>query len=96
MLARLAMEGAAAGLGRLELAYRSETPGGWGPARYYRFPGRTGHDRGHLAAFASVLRGVQPVAAHGRRQAPDLPLLDDELDGAAESFATEPRPTCAR
>ena len=39
MLARLAVEGAAAGLGRLELADRSETPGGWGPARYYRFRG---------------------------------------------------------
>ena len=37
VLERLADEGAAAGLGELLPIARAEAPGGWGPARYYRF-----------------------------------------------------------
>jgi cyclic pyranopterin phosphate synthase len=42
ILARLAAEGAAAGLGELAAVERDAAPGGWGPARYYRFPGSLG------------------------------------------------------
>ncbi|MBA4370823.1 MAG: GTP 3',8-cyclase MoaA [Coriobacteriaceae bacterium] len=42
VLARLASEGAAAGLGELEPLAKDAAPGGWGPARYYRFPGAAG------------------------------------------------------
>jgi GTP 3',8-cyclase len=38
---RLALDGATAGLGRLEPADGS-SPGGWGPAKYYRFEGARG------------------------------------------------------
>ncbi len=42
ILERLNSEGAAAGLGNLEAVSREEAPGGWGPARYYRYPGAAG------------------------------------------------------
>lgn len=42
ILARLTAEGAAAGLGELLPVARDSAPGGWGPARYYRFPGAKG------------------------------------------------------
>lgn len=42
ILARLTAEGAAAGLGELQAVARDDAPGGWGPARYYRFPGAQG------------------------------------------------------
>jgi cyclic pyranopterin phosphate synthase len=42
ILARLVVEGAAAGLGALEPVGKDEAPGGWGPARYYRFAGAQG------------------------------------------------------
>jgi cyclic pyranopterin phosphate synthase len=41
-LARLVADGAAAGLGRLEPMDNGNRPGGWGPARYYRFEGALG------------------------------------------------------
>ncbi|MBN2248484.1 MAG: GTP 3',8-cyclase MoaA [Coriobacteriia bacterium] len=42
ILERIATEGAAAGLGELTPVSRDDAPGGWGPARYYRFPGAPG------------------------------------------------------
>ncbi len=42
ILAGLAAEGAGAGLGELEPVERDDAPGGWGPARYYRFAGARG------------------------------------------------------
>ena len=42
ILERLAAEGEAAGIGVPEPVGRAEAPGGWGPARYYRFPGAEG------------------------------------------------------
>ncbi|MDO8964527.1 MAG: GTP 3',8-cyclase MoaA [Coriobacteriia bacterium] len=42
ILARLMVEGAAAGLGTLEPVQKDSAPGGWGPARYYRFAGAQG------------------------------------------------------
>lgn len=42
ILARLVVEGAEAGLGALEPVARDDAPGGWGPARYYRFEGALG------------------------------------------------------
>ncbi len=41
-LARLAVEGTREGLGPLVPVGRAEAPGGWGPARYYRFEGALG------------------------------------------------------
>lgn len=42
LLERLAVEGAAAGLGELVAVEREDAPGGWGPARYFRFQGAQG------------------------------------------------------
>ncbi len=42
ILERLATEGLATGLGELTAVERDAAPGGWGPARYYRFPGAQG------------------------------------------------------
>ena len=42
ILARLVVEGAAAGLGTLEPVGKGDAPGGWGPAKYYRFEGALG------------------------------------------------------
>jgi len=42
ILERLAEEGAGAGLGELEPVLAEDAPGGWGPARYYRFAGARG------------------------------------------------------
>lgn len=42
ILERLEAEGTAAGLGGLTPVERDSAPGGWGPARYYRFPGAQG------------------------------------------------------
>jgi GTP 3',8-cyclase len=42
ILARLIVDGAAAGLGALEPVAKGDAPGGWGPARYYRFDGAPG------------------------------------------------------
>jgi GTP 3',8-cyclase len=41
-LARLSSDGTAAGLGRLEPIDNGRGPGGWGPARYYRFESALG------------------------------------------------------
>ena len=75
VLARIAEEGAAAGLGELAAVARRDAPGGWGPARYYRFPGALGHGRRHLAALASLLRRVQPAATDRRRPPAPVPVL---------------------
>ena len=63
---------------------RGTGPFGWGPARYFMFPGRAGHGRVHLAAVAPFLRGVQPPAPHGGRQA------------AARACSPTTNTTCAR
>ncbi|MDO8848235.1 MAG: GTP 3',8-cyclase MoaA [Coriobacteriia bacterium] len=42
ILERIAADGAAAGLGELTAVARDDAPGGWGPARYYQFPGALG------------------------------------------------------
>jgi cyclic pyranopterin phosphate synthase len=42
VLEMLARDGAEAGLGELTPVSRESAPGGWGPARYYRFPGALG------------------------------------------------------
>jgi cyclic pyranopterin phosphate synthase len=42
ILERIAVDGAAAGLGDLRPLSRLEAPGGWGPANYYRFEGAEG------------------------------------------------------
>jgi cyclic pyranopterin phosphate synthase len=42
ILARLVVEGAAAGLGALVPVEKGDAPGGWGPAKYYRFEGALG------------------------------------------------------
>ncbi len=42
VLDRIATEGAAAGLGQLIGVEKGSAPGGWGPARYYRFEGAPG------------------------------------------------------
>lgn len=42
IIERVADEGMVAGLGELEAVGRDEAPGGWGPARYYRFDGASG------------------------------------------------------
>ena len=42
VVSRIAEEGAAAGLGELAAVSRTDAPGGWGPASYYRFPGAPG------------------------------------------------------
>ncbi len=42
ILERLTAEGTAAGLGALEPVRRGDAPGGWGPARYYRYAGAPG------------------------------------------------------
>ena len=42
ILDRLKAEGVAAGFGELEGVLRDDAPGGWGPARYYRYPGAAG------------------------------------------------------
>lgn len=41
-LASIAAVGEEAGLGDLDTVPRQSAPGGWGPARYYRFPGAEG------------------------------------------------------
>lgn len=42
LIARLIVNGAKAGLGALEPVGKTDAPGGWGPARYYRFAGARG------------------------------------------------------
>lgn len=42
ILRRITTEGAQAGLGELQPVLAEDAPGGWGPARYYRFPGAPG------------------------------------------------------
>lgn len=80
VIARLAEEGLAAGLGELEPALGDSAPGGWGPATYYRFPGAAGtvgtisplsH---HFCAECNRLR----LTADGRLR-PCL-FSDDEFD----------------
>ena len=80
ILARLVVEGAAAGLGALEPVEKSGAPGGWGPARYYRFenaPGTLGvisplsH---HFCGECNRLR----LTADGRLRT--CLFSDDELD----------------
>ncbi|MBE0476356.1 MAG: GTP 3',8-cyclase MoaA [Coriobacteriia bacterium] len=80
ILASLAAQGAAAGLGELRALGRSSAPGGWGPARYYRFDGAVGtlgvisplsH---HFCGECNRLR----LTADGRLR-PCL-FSDDELD----------------
>ena len=80
VVARLAGEGAAAGLGALMAVAKDSGPGGWGPATYYRFPGALGtigvisplsH---HFCSECNRLR----LTADGRVR-PCL-FSDDELD----------------
>jgi cyclic pyranopterin phosphate synthase len=42
VIARIVVEGATQGVGVLEPVARHDAPGGWGPARYYRFAGAPG------------------------------------------------------
>jgi cyclic pyranopterin phosphate synthase len=42
VVALIAEQGAAAGLGELIAVAKGDAPGGWGPAHYYRFPGALG------------------------------------------------------
>ncbi len=42
VIARISAEGLAAGIGELAGVSRSDAPGGWGPASYYRLPGAPG------------------------------------------------------
>jgi cyclic pyranopterin phosphate synthase len=42
LLEHLSAEGVAAGLGALGPVEKDDAPGGWGPARYYRFEGAEG------------------------------------------------------
>ena len=65
-----------------------DAPGGWGPARYYRFAGAPGTRRRHLAAVAPLLRRVQPPAAHRRRQAAPVPVLATRSSTCARCCAT--------
>lgn len=80
VLERVSAEGIAAGLGELVPVERDDAPGGWGPARYYRFEGSHGtigvisplsH---HFCAECNRLR----LTADGRLR-PCL-FSDDELD----------------
>jgi cyclic pyranopterin phosphate synthase len=80
LVAQLAAEGAAAGLGELLPVATGEAPGGWGPATYFRFPGAAGtigvisplsH---HFCAECNRLR----LTADGRLR-PCL-FSDDEFD----------------
>jgi cyclic pyranopterin phosphate synthase len=52
-LSALGAAGEAAGLGDLETVSREDAPGGWGPARYYRFPGAEG-----------TIGVISPLSAH--------------------------------
>jgi len=52
-LAAIAEAGEAAGLGALEPVSREGAPGGWGPARYYRFPASLG-----------TIGVISPLSAH--------------------------------
>jgi len=52
-LAALTEAGRAAGLGEPEAVSREGAPGGWGPARYYRFPGAQG-----------TIGVISPLSAH--------------------------------
>ncbi|MCL4078461.1 GTP 3',8-cyclase MoaA [Coriobacteriia bacterium Es71-Z0120] len=83
ILARLAAEGAAAGLGELVPVARESAPGGWGPARYYRFEGAYG-----------TLGVISPLSHHFCGECNRLRLTadgrlrtclfsDDELDARA-------------
>ncbi|MDI6711940.1 MAG: GTP 3',8-cyclase MoaA [Anaerosomatales bacterium] len=83
ILARLAAEGAAAGLGELVPVARDDAPGGWGPARYYRFEGALG-----------TLGVISPLSHHFCGECNRLRLTadgrlrtclfsDDELDARA-------------
>lgn len=80
ILARIAEEGATAGLGDLLPVTKDAAPGGWGPARYYRFPGALGtvgvisplsH---HFCAECNRLR----LTAEGKLRT--CLFSDDELD----------------
>jgi cyclic pyranopterin phosphate synthase len=83
VLARLAAEGAAAGFGELLPVARGSAPGGWGPARYYRFEGACG-----------TLGVISPLSHHFCGECNRLRLTadgrlrtclfsDDELDARA-------------
>lgn len=83
ILQRLIVEGAAAGMGTLEGVGVDDAPGGWGPARYYRFPGAAGtigvisplsH---HFCAECNRLR----LTADGRLRT--CLFSDDELDATS-------------
>lgn len=79
-LATIAEQGAASGLGKLEAVLRDDAPGGWGPARYYRFPGAKG-----------TIGVISPLSHHFCKECNRLRLTadgrvrtclfsDDELD----------------
>ncbi|MDP3630319.1 MAG: GTP 3',8-cyclase MoaA [Actinomycetota bacterium] len=83
ILARLTAEGAAAGYGELQPVAKPDAPGGWGPARYYRFPGAPG-----------TLGVISPLSHHFCGECNRLRLTadgrlrtclfsDDELDARA-------------
>lgn len=83
ILARLAAEGAAAGFGELVPVSREGAPGGWGPARYYRFEGA----RGTLGVISPLSRHFcgecnrLRLTADGRLRT--CLFSDDELDARA-------------
>jgi len=83
VLSTIAEEGLAHGLGELTPVVRGDAPGGWGPARYYRFPGALGtigvisplsH---HFCGECNRLR----LTADGRLRT--CLFSDDELDARA-------------
>ncbi len=67
-------------------------PFGLGPARYYRVPGRAGHDRLHRRRLRPLLRPLQPAAADGRRPAQDLPVLGARARARRAAAASAGRP----
>ncbi|MDY0339803.1 MAG: GTP 3',8-cyclase MoaA [Coriobacteriia bacterium] len=80
ILERITTEGAAAGLGELAPVSRDDAPGGWGPARYYRFPGAPG-TLGVIAPlshhFCSECNRLRLTADGGLRT---CLFSDDEID----------------
>lgn len=80
ILERITREGAAAGLGELLPVSRDDAPGGWGPARYYRFPGAHG-TLGVIAPlshhFCSECNRLRLTADGGLRT---CLFSDDEID----------------
>lgn len=66
VLETLSWRGAEAGLGELEPVARAEAPGGWGPARYYRF-----------SAALGTVGVISPLTRHFCRECNRLRLTAD-------------------